>query len=766
MAYTDDNHDADVQTAQNDLEKAVSLASSGDYTDAQSYANSALEVGAQLADDDGGAAETAAGRILRDIEINLGEAPPVSSDGYVYGPADFNDSLDIYQRDVAAAAAKAAAADEPPAPSEIPTVPSQPYTISPDAPPATTGTTTPVSSTGGGSTIVNPPSNAPSGTTAGPTITSTGGGASGGGGGTSPVPTSVTTPVNTAITSAATGTANTGFDLASAEGFIETYIPSIGSGIVQWIIDNIINPIKAFFIWLLNIWLGILGWEYDTVKKAVTYPVTLSTPIPTTLAEIQAYESEIGVIINNPTNVWEYAGAIVIRIALAFSAIAARLQPLITQVEQVANYQQPTGLLSVSDLIDSQYKGSLTYAQAVSVAKYNNTSSDDYATLFTNAAYSPSAAEAATWLARGIISQGQYDNFATQARSTAEIAGYQQTASISPPSPSSLISASPRIAAVGNGFLPQSLNSGAPANVVNAYAKAQIDTQQAAWDWINHWNIPSPEFFAAGQYRGVYGAGTIQNAALANGYPPEVANAYEQIIAPLIPTRTVSTLLAQNIITLAQATQFWGQAGYSPAQISVLAAYAATLTKKPPKGPPADLAKLALNDAIALYDDGTINAAKLLTIYEAHGWTADAANLAIEYIDLKNAATARKAYATELVDEVVLGTLTQSSAISLLYANGFTQQEVVAYQRKMGKGTKAKKTQPTIAQVTALYAAGYIGAEDVEGYLIDAGWYEPFLLGQLQIMLAKAPPTADSAAVIAAGPPVTPADPTLTTVNA
>lgn len=561
------------------------------------------------------------------------------------------------------------------------------------------------------------------------------------------------------------GTTGSGFDLTSLEGFIGTYIPSVGAGIAAWIQANIIDPLKAFFMWLLNLILGIFGLQYDSVKGVTYTPNPASINLPSTQAEVVAYETAVSNVINNPTNIFQFIGSITIRIALAFSAIAARLEPLIAVVTQVANSLQPTALLSTGDLIDGQYKATVTPQFAAQESLYAGISNADYNVLFTNAGYYPSTQEAVTWLFRGYITDAQFEQYAAYNRTTQAVANMQSNALVRAPDPNALIQVQGRQNAAASGFLANTINSAIPASVSALYTYNGIDQRQAAFDWQQHFNIPDPAWFAQAAFRGLLDPSLVPLAAIANNYPPELANNFLTLSQPLIPTRTIATLVANNIITPAQATIYYQEAGYRAADIPVLLAYAATLVKKTPKGPPGDLAKLALSDAITLFNDKAITPAQLTEIYVEHGWSTDAAALALEYLQLKQATTARKQYAEELVDQVALGQITTAQAISQLYSEGYTTEEVLRYQKQMGKAKTKKQTAPTVAEITKMFTANYITAQDVADYFEKQGYTDPYLTGEILLVLNAATttptttaPTPVATPVVAVVPPATPTE--------
>ena len=632
------------------------------------------------------------------------------------------------------------AALNPPPPS-VPVTPPSNTSTPPTPPVTTTDTGVPVisspPSTGTPTdtgTPVTPPSNTPPVSTPSPPSSGGGGGGTSsppitivGGGGTGstlkpPTSTGSTGTITAPVTNATNPTTSTGFDLTGAEGFITQYFTSLWDKIFQWIIDNIITPIKNTLPRLIDWWGGLIGFAYDATTGFIFHPLFKGIKIPSTEAEAIAYEGEITTVLDAPSNIFEWIGSLILRTSLAISAMGARLEPLLELVRQVANSQQPVTPLDVNAAISAQYQGLITQATGEANALKNGISTSDYQTLYSTASYVPSLQDASTWFARGLIAAPDFDIVVSKNHASPEQGQSVYSASYRPVQGASAVANYGRIRVAAVNWLGGTLNYTVPQPVLDFYSAEQINPTQAEYDWMNHYAVPPPEWFAQGVFRGLFASSDVVNAATAYNYPDALTGSFLEMSRPIIPVRVVTTLFVAGVLTEAQARVDFGRSGYSAGDIDTLVAYAKSLSPKKVKTTPADLSKLALNAAIALWEDGILVDAQLSGIYLAHGYSADAASYEIEYLKLKNASSVRKQNAENIVEEVDLGQSTVESGVQQLISAGYSNTEVLRYEKQMHKNKLSKAKVPTSAEIKAMYKAGYLLDTDVLQYYSDAGY--------------------------------------------
>ncbi len=501
-----------------------------------------------------------------------------------------------------------------------------------------------------------------------------------------------------------------------------------------------INPIS---LWLAGVAQTFdylfLGGEAPTGGKNWNFRL-VDAPTVTTEVTAQDYVTKTNEILKSPSGAMEHLANVIVRGATASTAIGASLEPLVNIISQTAAAANPTELLGENQLVDSVYKGIMTAEAAGMTALKRGISNDDFKTIFNLASWIPDMATAASWLARGIISQGQYEFTANANHVSADYAAKISAGALRPASGAGFLSAAGRFDAFSQGFLPGVAAQRPSDRTLSFYTAQQISPDQAELDLVNHHTIPSPDWFAQASYRGLRSPADVALAATAANMPAEIAAQYLDVTRPALPVRVVTTLLSQKLMTEQEAYSHYARLGYTAADINTLITYAESLTVKPHKKAPTDLTSLALADANGLFNDGAITAQQLQAIYEAHGYSTLAASLAVQYIELKAAAAARRAYATELVNEVDLGLTTLQAAVSSLYAAGYTMAEVVKYEKAMKKARVARVKEPTLAEVEKMWKKGLITSADMTNYLQAQG-YNPAWIPLLVELYAPAAST-------------------------
>lgn len=531
--------------------------------------------------------------------------------------------------------------------------------------------------------------------------------------------------------------------------FFTTTIPAWGVAAFNYLSDNLADPIIQWFNDLGdNINYNILG--QGTPPENSGWNQTLFTvPFPSTRDEADDFIGSVKEALTEPRGAFSTITASFLRGALALTAIAAGLEPYIEETRQEANASNPTELIGVPLLIDAQYKGLVTPDAAVRTAALGGVSGDDYSVLYAQASYTPSVEEAASWAARGFIDQNAFLKYAQDNHAGGTTGETIQKATVRPVSGITAIDAAGRAQAAANGFLRGSLGSNPLPTLNNIYTADLQDPAQAVIDWQNHWSLPPPEWFALGTFRGLQAPDDVSNAAIAFNYPPELASKFLDMSRPIIPVRVATSLYAKGIIDDVTVQGLYAKAGFSAADSAILMQYADSLKSDDDSDDIHSLAKLALGEATGLYNDGVINAQQLNDIYVAHKYSPDAAALAVNYVVLKKNAADRKSAAEDIVNAVDEGNYDEAQGVANLRAQGYTNSEVLRYQKMMHEKKKAKAKAPSEAQIKAMYKAGFLDASDITDYYTSQGYDAGYI--PLLTALIVGPPAQDDASGAAGG---------------
>ena len=506
--------------------------------------------------------------------------------------------------------------------------------------------------------------------------------------------------------------------IAGISTYIDSWSNSFWGSFENWFVP-------AFAKWYAATRAGIfaaLGITINDVGNMSFATNTSEIKIPTVEQEIFTYEQSVSETLNNPTTIIQYLSSLMLRMGLAFSAMAARLEPLLDLVRQQANTLQPVTPLDMSTLVASEYQGFTTRTFSENTALKTGVSTTDYAIIYSINQFIPGMGDLSAWLAKGTIDAQTFNTYAAKNRVPTALTETIYQGSFRPVSAQSVTQNYGRIRTTAAGWLSNSLNYNVPQNVLPFYDANQINRTQSEYDWLQHFNIPSVEWFTQGYFRGLNSLTDVENAAVANNYPDELIPNFITLSRPLLPTRILATLYAAGVVDVAGLQREYSKIGFDQPHIDLLIKYAETLSPKKPKTALGDLSKLALGEADTLFEDGVLNISQLEGIYIAHGYTHDAAAYAIEYIQLKQAAAQRKAFAQNIVDEVDLGIVGQQQGVQDLITAGYNQVEVVRYEKAMKKAKLSRVKVPTGAEIKAMYKAGFLADTDVLNYYSASGF--------------------------------------------
>ena len=265
--------------------------------------------------------------------------------------------------------------------------------------------------------------------------------------------------------------------------------------------------------------------------------------------------------------------------------------------------------------------------------------------------------------------------------------------------------------------------------------------------WWEHWNILDPATWINLYYRG-FRSGSELSAALDGFYIPKTLQ-LDLIDSnrPLIPFRTIPTILASGILTEDQARKKLQQHGFSAEDTDILIKYAERSKTKPAASTATAVKTLSIQNARTLFDDGALTEEQYVQILEAHGYTSDLAAKQAQVDTIAAHARQRKQQLTDLEAEVTVGTTTVDAALSQLSAAGFTEAEIARFQAAVRRRTTANVKRPSIAELDKFIKAQLITVQQYHDELAAQGWLEPWLSAFMGLVSAPSqpqPPTPPS----------------------
>lgn len=291
-----------------------------------------------------------------------------------------------------------------------------------------------------------------------------------------------------------------------------------------------------------------------------------------------------------------------------------------------------------------------------------------------------------------------------------------------------------RLTARGEGFLGVTLNTEPPPDVRDTYTKNILSQGEADQDWLAHWNIPPPEWWIDAWFRGLIDRETVLKAFDAENIPREIQDAMFGVAEELPPVWLVPDVLASGVWPRDAAIKTFRKLGFSEENAGVLADYGLSKAKTSKSETAQRLQGLSLGAAETLYQDQAIDKDKYTEILLAHGLGEDAATLTVELADIRAAQQARNEYSAFLVDQVSLGQLTTTDAVSKLFDNGFTAAEVDALLIKMQRAQSSNNKLPSKSDIDAMLKKGIIDQATWRQTMALLGYQEPWQTAYLELM--------------------------------
>jgi len=302
-------------------------------------------------------------------------------------------------------------------------------------------------------------------------------------------------------------------------------------------------------------------------------------------------------------------------------------------------------------------------------------------------------------------------------------------------SPRAVVASEGRRAAANNGWLSSTLLEYAPQDVQDAFTADRVNQDQTALEWLMHWRIPDAEWWVQAYFRGDRQLSEVYEAMRANNYPPEIWDDIIDVSRELLPTWMVPDIVASGVWEQDQAVTHLKKLGFSEQSALILYQYGKSKGKSSKATTASELHGLSLGVSRQLYDDGVISADQYKQVLVEHGYGEEAARLTVDLADLKAQANARKQYAGQLVDQVKLGALSYSDAMSRLYTEGYSDAEVARYALEIQRAQQANYKLPTRSELDKMLKDGIIDAQtwsEVMGVMGYSQFWQQKLLTLLE----------------------------------
>lgn len=230
---------------------------------------------------------------------------------------------------------------------------------------------------------------------------------------------------------------------------------------------------------------------------------------------------------------------------------------------------------------------------------------------------------------------------------------------------------------------------------------------------------------------------TVRNALASFGIPFQYQIDFIDNLRPLIPFRSLGTLVKAGYMSPQQAKDELGKHGFDQTRVDILgktfdavSPNAAAKTASTVKGE-------SIANARAAFDDGLITSDQYTNILILHGYTQELAAAQVQVDQMKTELKKRKQAISDLEAQVEAGTVTQDDAVAQLHQLGATDAEIAHFDVAVRRTNTQKVKHPSISDLNKFFSAKLITATQYSQELIAQGWQDPWLTAFLNLEVNK-----------------------------
>lgn len=391
---------------------------------------------------------------------------------------------------------------------------------------------------------------------------------------------------------------------------------------------------------------------------------------------------------------------------------------------------QPT----LGQVINKHHREIITSEQALHQLAQLGYDPDEAKALMAAEAALPSPNQIVKYFLRGEVSEAG-------ARELLKWQGYENDeatrllgVALDPADPSALTENINREALAEAGIASRTLSSPPPSVLISAGRAFGQSPQKVEADWTNHWTLLPANLITAAYFKGLLNHTQLIGELRAAAVPEELHELWIEMQRPLIPSRTIPSMLVHDVIDENDAKVLLEQQGYSATDAERYIKYARATETAAPGAGEAALHGLSQSTILNLYAMGSIDRAATISLLERIGIGAEAAELAVQLSDLGAQADERAALIDLVVTEASLGVIDAAEAQNQLLAAGLNTAEVEKAMAKLLKATRSKVKTPSKSEYDRMYLAGIIAAGEYTDALINLGYSET-AAGQLLAIL-------------------------------
>jgi len=249
--------------------------------------------------------------------------------------------------------------------------------------------------------------------------------------------------------------------------------------------------------------------------------------------------------------------------------------------------------------------------------------------------------------------------------------------------------------------------------------------------WIATWYTPDVQTILNLYYRGYRTLSEVHSVFDGLHIPKGLHDDLVQVFRPLIPFRTIPSMVASGIVSQADGKAILEAHGYSSLDAGRLIDYSVT-GKHAAKAAAAQQAhSLSLAVSKQLFQAGAITDVQYHQALLAHGYDKQSADLELALEEVIAATAARKQAAEDIINQFLAGEIDLATAQQDFAQAGLTPSEQAKYGRQLRSTASAKNKIPSEPELYRFLKVGLISNDDYHSALLSLGyaatWADAFL---------------------------------------
>lgn len=293
-----------------------------------------------------------------------------------------------------------------------------------------------------------------------------------------------------------------------------------------------------------------------------------------------------------------------------------------------------------------------------------------------------------------------------------------------PPSPVQADQAKRKRAFLGQfAYTMQDVDTPPPDFVQQAKAAGANDDAIRAL-WWDSWNTLDVSAWVNLYWRGLRTYEQLTAKLTEAHIPDSLHKDLIDSLRPLIPFRTVPSMVKANIISGSEAIQILQAHGYTQYDATKLLQYATKGSTKAAATAATNTHATSLSTARSLYEEGALTEAQYRDVLQEHGLSIAQVEATVQVENVAAAAKARKQAAQDIVNEFQAGLIDVPTAQQQIASLGYTQAEQARYLKAIRTARTAKAKIPGEGDLNHMMQKSVITPDEYVAALV-AGGYSP-----------------------------------------